>query len=73
MISERNIAVYIILSIVTCGLFMIYWLYALGKDIKELKDGAEPSSPALYTLLSIITCGIFLIYLYYQYPKYIAI
>ena len=32
MIQQRNIAVCIILSIVTCGIYGIYWLICLNDD-----------------------------------------
>lgn len=34
MIQKRNIAMYIILSIVTCGIFGIYWFICLTDDSK---------------------------------------
>jgi Domain of unknown function (DUF4234) len=71
MIKERNLAVYLVLTFLTCSIFGIYWLYCMGSDVKKLRGGGDPS-PALYVLLSIITCGIFLIYCEYQYPKWIS-
>ena len=35
MIAERNTILYIILSIVTIGLFTIYWAYAVTKDLNQ--------------------------------------
>ena len=33
--AERNVAVYVILTIVTCGIFGIYWMLVLNNDSLE--------------------------------------
>lgn len=65
---ERNIAVCIILSIVTCGIYGLYWLYAMANDINEL-TGDNSASGAMVLVLSIITCSIYLWYWLYQAGK----
>ena len=72
MVRKRDIPLYVVLTIITCGVFGLYCIYGLGKDIKRLNRDSEPSHPLLYVLVSVLTCGIFLIYIYYQYPKYIV-
>ena len=69
-VNERSIPLYIILSLLTCGLFSIYWFIVLAGDIKRLKGGTKPNGVVDY-LLGFITCGIYLWYCYYTYPKYI--
>lgn len=61
----RNVAVDIILTIVTCGIYGIYWQY---KKIDALNGWLERQdfSFGLWLLLSIITCGIFAIYYEYK-------
>ena len=54
MKEERNIAVAIILTIVTCGIYGIIWIMQINDDVKEL---------------TIITCGIYGIYWAYQVAK----
>ncbi len=39
VLPERNFVTYIILSIVTCGIYGIYWMYTLIKDPNEHFDG----------------------------------
>lgn len=70
-VSERGIPLYIVLSVLTCGLFQIYWFIVLAGDIKRLKGGTKPNG-VIDFLLGFITCGIYLLYCYYQYPKYIV-
>jgi len=55
--SERNIAVYVILSIVTFGLWGLVWFFQLGGDIGRLRGDGKPS-PIIDLILIIITCGI---------------
>lgn len=59
MIENRNIALYIVLSIITCGIFGFYWLYTLNEDINAVSNEPNPMSSALVIVLTIITCGIF--------------
>lgn len=69
-IEERNVVVYLLLSIITCGLFGIYWLVVVLKDIAT--TSGEDINPWLVILLTIITCGIYGIYFNYQMGKYMA-
>lgn len=62
--QSRNIATQIILTIVTCGLYGIYWLYTLGNDIGQLEDGDPKGGRVL--LLSLVTCGIYTIFFFYK-------
>ena len=70
-VNERSIPLYIVLSVLTCGLLSIYWFIVLADDIRRLRGGTKPNGVTDF-LLGIITCGIYLWYCYYQYPKYIV-
>ena len=61
-IQERNIALYIILTIITCGLFGIYWLIVLADDMNTVADDEFKTSGAMVFLLTLITCGIYGLY-----------
>lgn len=71
MVEEKNIPMYIILTLVTCGLFGMYWFVVMANDIKDLKGGDKPNG-IVDLLLGIVTCGIYMWYCYYQYPKHIV-
>ena len=60
--KERNIAVCIILSIVTCGIYGLYWLYCLVEESKEMTGEMDGPSGIVVILLSIVTCSIYLMY-----------
>ena len=57
-VKYRNIAFYLIVSIVTGGLFGLYWLYCLANDMHYGTNGKTSSGGAVL-LLTIITCGIY--------------
>jgi len=66
MIKERNIAVCIILSIVTCGIYGIYWFICLNNDANTASNTFTTSGGVAF-LLSIVTCSIY--YFYWAYKQ----
>ena len=67
--KERNIAVCIILSIVTCGIYGLYWMYCLVEESNEMTGNPDGTGGVAVILLSIITCNIYLIYWMYTVGK----
>lgn len=57
-IKERNIALAIILTIITCGIYGIYWMVKLNDEGLKLAREDGPSG-VVVILLTIITCGIY--------------
>lgn len=57
-VQGRSLAVCIILTIVTCGIYGLYWLYMLQEDMNAL-TGRQDMSGGMVILLSIVTCGIY--------------
>lgn len=66
MVEQRNIAVCIILSIVTCGIYQIYWFICLTNDINTLSRDTNGTSGGIAFLLTLVTCGIYGIYWAYK-------
>lgn len=64
-ISVRSIPMAIILSIITCGIYGIYWMYCLVNDLNTASGRENDTSGGMVILFSIITCGIYGIYWYY--------
>jgi len=58
-IAPRNIAVSVILSLVTCGLYSIYWFIKLNDEVNDLANDPTAPSGGIAFLLSLITCGIY--------------
>lgn len=65
-IEQRNIALCIILSIVTCGIYGWYWIYKLTEDVNKLTGDPNATSGGMVILLSIITCNIYMWYWLYK-------
>ncbi len=66
MIKKRDIALSIILTIVTCGIFGIYWFIVAVDDVNKLSNKEGQFSGVIVFLLSIVTCGIFGFYYFYK-------
>lgn len=65
MIQKRNIAVCIILSIVTCGIYGIYWFICLNNDTNTASNTFGTSGGVAF-LLTLVTCNIYGIYWAYK-------
>ncbi|MBE6022294.1 MAG: DUF4234 domain-containing protein [Cellulosilyticum sp.] len=65
MVKQRSIVTCIILSIITCGIYGIYWFVCLTNDVNYV-SGEEGTSGGLAVLLTIITCGIYGLYWAYK-------
>lgn len=66
VVEERNIALCIILSIITCGIYWYYWIYKMNEDLNVVSNRRNDASGATVIILSIITCGIYLWYWMYK-------
>ena len=65
-----NIPLYLILTILTCGLFNIYWNYRQMEACNVLLNRREFSF-WIWLLLTIVTCGLY--HIFYQYKMGAAI
>lgn len=68
MIKERNIVTCILLSIVTCGIYGIYWFITLTDDAGRANDDPNFTGVKAF-LLTLVTCGIYSIYWNYKIGK----
>ncbi len=65
MIQERSIPLYVILHIVTCGLFGLFWMACLTDDTSVI-SGEQGTSGVMSVILTICTCGIYGLYWAYK-------
>ncbi len=61
-IQRRSLPVCILLSIVTCGIYMLYWLYCIVTDLNLASGNVDDTSGGMVVLLSIVTCDIYTLY-----------
>lgn len=66
MVKEKNLALCIILSIVTCGIYMYYWIVCLTDDTNAIAGEPEDTSGVMALVLTIVTCGIYSLYWAYK-------
>lgn len=66
--TDRGVIGWLLLSIVTCGIYSCYFLYCLARDINVMCQDDGDSTPGLaeFILLSFVTCGFYALYWYYK-------
>lgn len=70
-IQQRNLALCIILSIVTCGIYGLYWIYTITEDTNRVTGNPNATSGGIVILLGIVTCGIYMWYWMYKEGEYL--
>lgn len=66
MVEKKNIALCIVLSIVTCGIYSWFWLFSLAEDVNAVTRRPEGTSGGLVVVFSLLTCGIYTWYWLYK-------
>ncbi len=66
MVEKRSIAVAIILTVITCGIYGIYWFICLTNEANILANRKEETSGGVAFVLNLITCGIYGLYWAYK-------
>ncbi len=67
---KLNIAAHLILTLITCGLYDIYWNFLQMEACNKLL-GKDEFSFWSWAIFSLLTCGLY--HIYYQYQMGIAI
>ena len=75
VVKEKSIGLCVVLSIVTCGIYGIYWLYTIAHDLNDLcesQNQEKGAEPGLVVVLGIVTCGIYSLYYLWKAGKMVA-
>lgn len=66
--ENRSLVKYILLTIITCGIYSYWFLYKIAEDANIVCQGDGKSTPGLaqFILLSLVTCGIYSWIWYYN-------
>ncbi len=66
--SERSTLTWLLLTIITCGIYDYYFTYLMARDVNTMcvGDGEETPGLLVFILLSIVTCGFYSYYWYYK-------
>ena len=67
VIERRSVGTAIVLTIITCGIYALYWDYKLWDSL--YRANKMPSTAGTDVVLSLITCGIYYIYMHYKAGK----
>lgn len=59
--TDRNIVAYILLGFVTCGIYNLYMLHCMIKDVNITCAGDGKTTPGIfeYIVFGILTCGVY--------------
>lgn len=65
--TNRNIGLCIVLSIITCGIYGLYWFVVLTNEANYASGHSQDgTSGGMALLLTIVTCGVYGIYWAYK-------
>lgn len=65
-LQTRDVVLRILLTIVTCGLYGLYWMKTLTDDIHRFSGRPQTPSGGMVALLTIITCSLYFYYWLYK-------
>ena len=65
-ITSRSIVMAILLTIVTCGIYGLYWFVVLTNEMNKLSGRDQDMSGGMSLLLSLVTGGIYTIFWAYK-------
>lgn len=57
--NEKNIILYIFLTIITCGVMGLVWMASINDDINRRVGDNQAMSGGMVVLLTVVTCGIY--------------
>ncbi len=72
--TDRSLLAYVLLSIITCGIYGYYFIFTVARDINTAceDDDEETAGLGMYILLSFITCGFYNLYWEYKLGNRLA-
>lgn len=72
--TDRSIVAYILLGLVTCGIYGLYTLHCMIKDVNVTCAGDGKNTPGIleYILFGILTCGIYDYFWLYNFGNRIS-
>lgn len=70
--ARRDPALTLVLILITCGIYYLYFIYAVSKETQEF-SGEQDVPPSVDLLLSLVSCGLYNIYWDYKIGKRIAL
>ncbi len=69
--TRREPVMVLLLTLVTCGIYGIYWILVNNKDARD-NEGFDGPSGIVLLLLTIVTCGIYMLYWRYKVTQHVG-
>ena len=60
--TKRNVVLSLIFSIITCGIYLLYWHIKVTDEVNAIIGDRRASSGIMTLIYSIVTCGIYALY-----------
>lgn len=72
--TNRSLAPYLLLGFLTCGIYNLWYLHHMVKDINEIcrEDGRHSPGILVYALLSLVTLGLYSLFWWYRLGDMVA-
>jgi hypothetical protein len=67
--EKRDPIMVIVFGLLTCGIYLYFWIHSTSTEIKNALGGREDINPTMDVVLTIVTCGLYFFYLAYRYPQ----
>ena len=61
-IEKRDVALSVILTFITCGLYGLYWMYKLTEEVHALSGKPRTPDGGTVVLYTILTCSFYFYY-----------
>lgn len=65
-VKKKSVALSIFLSLITCGIYEIFWFVSITNDTNRLSGDTQDTSGVVSFILSLITCGMYKYYWAYK-------
>lgn len=62
MKQNRSVAMCVVLTILTCGIYGWYWMYCIHEDVQEVSGNPLQTGGGMVIVLTLVTCGIYGVY-----------
>ena len=73
VVKEKNLVLWIILSLVTCGICYLVWIYQISEELRAASGDQTVPSGIMAVLLPLVTCNIYGLYWAYKCGKVLPV
>ena len=73
VVKEKNLVLWIILSLVTCGIVYLVWIYQISEELRAASGDESVPSGIMAVILPLVTCNIYGLYWAYKCGKVLPV